>query len=164
VNKHGKIMIGWEEIAKGNIDSTVIVQHWHSNEMATMAAGKGARVIFSPATKVYLDMKYDTSTQLGLDWAALIEVSDGYSWDPAIWIDGLAPDKVVGIEAPLWSETLTNMDEVEYLAFPRLLGIAEKAWAATNDWNEYKSRLTQHGPRMSAMGINFYRSPQIAWP
>jgi len=164
VSRHGKVMVGWEEIAQGNIDSTAIVQHWHSDEMATMAAAKGARVILSPATKVYLDMKYDSTTKLGLNWAAFIEVSDGYDWNPATHVAGLAVDKVLGIEAPLWSETLTNIDEIEYLAFPRLPGVAEKAWAATTDWNEYKGRLAQHGPRMSAMGIDYYRSREVAWP
>ena len=47
-----------------------------------MGIEKGAKVIVSPASKAYLDMKYDSTTQLGLSWAGLIEVDHGYSWNP----------------------------------------------------------------------------------
>ena len=37
----------------------------------------------SPGAKTYLDMKYDSTTTLGLRWAGLIEVKDAYDWNPA---------------------------------------------------------------------------------
>ncbi|MDZ7650234.1 MAG: hypothetical protein U5K54_25600 [Cytophagales bacterium] len=43
-----------------------------------MAAEKGARIIMSPSTRVYLDMQYDSSNRIGLHWAAYIEVDDAY--------------------------------------------------------------------------------------
>jgi len=57
------------------------------------------------------------------------------------------------------------MDEIEYLVFPRLVGIAELGWSpeATRSWDEYKIRLGKHAPRMKALGIDYYRSKQIAW-
>jgi hexosaminidase len=52
------------------------------------------------------------------------------------------------------------------MAFPRLAGAAELGWspAATHDWNAYKVRLAAQGPRWTALGIGFYRSPQVPWP
>jgi hexosaminidase len=57
------------------------------------------------------------------------------------------------------------MGDIEYLAFPRLPGIAEVAWSAasTRNWDEYKIRLGNHGPRMKAMGIDFYPSTKVKW-
>jgi hexosaminidase len=57
------------------------------------------------------------------------------------------------------------MDEIEYLAFPRLPGIAEVGWTApvSRDWNEYRERLGKHGARMHAMGIDYYPSKQVPW-
>ena len=67
--------------------------------------------------------------------------------------------------SPLWSETLEEIDDIEFMAFPRLPGYAEMAWSAQDkrDWEEYKIRLAAQGPRFTAMGINFYASPEIDW-
>jgi hexosaminidase len=72
---------------------------------------------------------------------------------------------IYGIEAPLWSETVTNMDEIEYMVFPRLPGYAEIGWSApvTRNWDEYKTRLAKHGKRFEGMDINFYRSALVPW-
>jgi hexosaminidase len=165
VEKHNKLMIGWEEAAQANLKPSTIVQHWASTEFATMAAQKGAKVILSPAKKVYLDMKYDSTTKIGLDWAARIEVDSSYNWDPATRVPGLPKENILGIEAPLWSETVTTMDEIEYLVFPRLLGVAELGWtpAESRQWDEYKVRLGNHAPRLRAMDINFYESKLVTW-
>ena len=165
VKANGKKMIGWEEIAQADIDSTVIVQHWHSQKYAQMAAGKGAKLIFSPAEKVYLDMQYDSTTKLGLHWAAYVEVDSSYMWDPATRVDGLDPAQILGVEAPLWSETLVTMDDIEYLLFPRLPGVAEVGWtkSGSRDWNEYKVRLANQAKRWDVLDINYYHSPKVPW-
>jgi hexosaminidase len=56
------------------------------------------------------------------------------------------------------------MQDIEYLAFPRLPGLAELAWSPKGRrWEEYKGRLAKHGKHMETLGINFYRSPDVAW-
>ena len=165
VRSHGKTMLGWDETAQANLDANSVVQLWASADFAKMAVGKGAKIIMSPATKVYLDMQYDSTTKLGLHWAAYIEVDSGYVWDPATLVPGIAKENITGVEAPLWSETITNMDEIEYMVFPRLPGIAEIAWSPKEgrNWDEYKVRLGKHGVRMEKMGIDFYRSALVPW-
>ncbi|WP_279580314.1 family 20 glycosylhydrolase [Fodinicola feengrottensis] len=119
----------------------------------------------SPANVAYLDMKYTESTPLGLDWAGLVEVKDSYNWDPVTRIDGIKESDVAGVEAPLWSETLVTLSDIEYMAFPRLPGIAELGWstAASHNWDAYKVRLGAQAPRWAAAGVNYYRSPQVPW-
>lgn len=163
VTAHGKKMVGWEEIAQGNIDSTSVMQYWHSEKYVQMGAAKGAKMILSPSTKVYLDMKYDSTIKIGLNWAAYIEVDDAYSWNTQM--EGVDEKDILGVETPLWSETVTNMDEIEYLVFPRLPGIAEVAWTPTSqrNWDAYKIRLADQAVRWKARGINYYRSPRVPW-
>jgi hexosaminidase len=134
-------------------------------EHAKEAVKKGAKIIMSPASKTYLDMKYDTTTKLGLKWAGLIEVDTAYIWTVKDRLKEVAPDQVIGVEAPLWTETLTNMNEVEYMVFPRLPGVAEIAWTPdeSRSWEEYKTRLAKHGARFRAMDIDFYESPKVPW-
>ena len=118
VRAQGKVMIGWEEIAQAPIDSGTIVQHWRSGDLAVLAASKGAQILMSPSTRVYLDMKYDAATVLGQNWANYIEVDTAYMWDPVTLIPALDPAKVLGIIAPLWTETVATWNEAELLLFP----------------------------------------------
>jgi hexosaminidase len=165
VKANKKQMIGWEEIAQANIDGNAIAQHWASEEFAQLAASKGAHIIMSPSKKVYLDMQYDSTSRLGLHWAAYIEVDDSYNWDPATRVEGIEKESILGVEAPLWSETIATLDDVEYMLFPRIIGVAEIGWSSSEgkSWDEYKIRLANHGPRMKAKGIDFYRSTRVPW-
>jgi hexosaminidase len=50
------------------------------------------------------------------------------------------------------------------MIFPRLAGHAELGWSGPGQgFGEYRRRLAHHGKRLSALGVNFYRSPQVAW-
>lgn len=160
----GKTMIGWGEVAPAALDSTTIVQHWRKDSSFVHAA-RGGRIIVSAAPKMYLDMKYDSTTILGLQWAGRIEVRDSYDWDPGAYLAGVSADAILGVEAPLWSETLEKREDFEFMAFPRLAAVAEVGWTAhrQRDWDDFRARLAQHGPRLTALGVNYYRSPQIPW-
>jgi hexosaminidase len=165
VGKYGKRMIGWDEIAKSELLPTSVVQYWRPDQ-DRLDLKPGVEVIVSPASKAYMDMKYDPSTSLGLDWAGMINVKDGYTWDPAVKLANLTGSAILGVEAPLWSETLETINDVEYMAFPRLPGYAEIGWTpqARRNWDNYRARLASHGPRLSAMGVNYYKSPMVPWP
>lgn len=161
VKANGKKMVGWEEIAQADIDSNVVVQHWNNEKYALEALEKNAQIIMSPAKKAYLDMQYDSTSRIGLHWAAYIEVDSAYIWDPKAYLEY---GDVLGVEAPLWSETTTNMNDIEYLVFPRLPGYAELGWTSgTKTWEEYKVRLGKHAPRFEALGIDYYKSPKVPW-
>jgi hexosaminidase len=110
-------------------------------------------------------MKYDASTPWGQDWAALVDVKTAYDWNPSTLIPNLPESAIAGVEAPLWTETLDDLDKVEYMAFPRLPGIAELGWsqASALDWTAYKDRLGGQGSRWDALSVNFYRAPEINW-
>jgi hexosaminidase len=165
VQSHGKRMIGWDEVTNARLAPTSVAQYWAKAEYARSAADQKAKVIISPATKAYLDMQYDSTTKYGLHWAAYIELDSAYSWEPTKLVPGVNKEHILGIEAPLWTETITNMEELEYMVFPRLPGLAEIGWtpASLRNWDNYKVRLGNHGRRMDAMEINYYPSKQIEW-
>jgi hexosaminidase len=164
VARHGKEMVGWEEIGKARLRPTTLVQQWKSDS-AVLALQSGGKLIMSPAQRAYLDMKYTSATELGLTWAALIEVSDAYNWDPATYQAGVTEGDIVGIEGPIWSETLRNITAVQYLAMPRLPALAEVAWSpqSSRDWESFRVRIAAHAPRWNYLGVNYYQSPQVPW-
>ena len=165
VTSHGKKVIGWDEIANATLIKDATVQYWADDKNTTKGVEQGAKVIMSPAAKAYIDMQYDSTTTLGLHWAGYIEVDVGYSWNPATLVPGISRKNILGVEAPLWTETIKNLDDIQYMVFPRLPGYAEIGWTApeTRSWDEYKQRLAAFGKRFEAQNINFYRSPLVPW-
>jgi hexosaminidase len=165
VAKHGKQVIGWDEIALSSLKPNSVAQHWANITNAEKAVSQGAKILMSPAVKAYLDMQYDSTSPLGLHWAAYIEVDSAYIWDPLTQVKGLQKENIIGIEAALWSETLTNLDEIEYMVFPRLPGYAEIGWTpdSMRSWDEYKMRLADHSRHFKAMDINYYQSNKVPW-
>jgi hexosaminidase len=120
----------------------------------------------SPTNKAYLDIQYDSLSRIGLHWGGFIEVDSSYMWNPETFVKGIPRENILGVEAPLWGETLKNMEDIEYLAFPRLPGIAEIGWspAAGRNWEEYKLRLAEHSVFMKALDIDYYPSAKVPWP
>ncbi len=164
VQKHGKKMIGWDEVATADVDSTSISQFWASKENAQTSVNKGLKIIMSPAKKAYLDMQYDLTSKHGLHWAAYIPTDTAYIWTPEYY-EGIPLKNILGIEAPLWSETISNIDELEYLAFPRAIGYSELSWTTqeNRDWESYKVRLANQAPFLDRMKVKYYPSPLIDW-
>lgn len=166
VGKYGKTPYGWNEIARSPRATGAVAQYWGldtSNAALAAAVRTGTKVVMSPANLAYLDQKYDPSTVLGLDWAGYIEVRTAYDWDPGARLTDVPASAVLGVEAPLWSETLRSMADIEFMAFPRLAAIAELGWSPHRDWESFRDRLGAYGPRWTVQGVNFYHSPQIDW-
>lgn len=164
VRSHGKRMIGWGEIAQASLDPSTIVQHW-KRDSARVHVARGGQVILSPSSLVYLDMKYDSTTVLGFKWAGYIDLRKNYEWDPARLLAGVPESAILGVEAPLWAETLVHPSDYQFMAFPRLISVAEIGWSrqGVRSWANFRTRLGVHGERLSALGINFFRSPQVDW-
>ncbi|WP_436837306.1 beta-N-acetylhexosaminidase [Micromonospora matsumotoense] len=165
----GRTVVGWHQIAPaGQVDGRVL-QWWGTNgddPTVAEAVRRGARLILSPGNHAYLDMKYAPDTPLGHDWAGLIDVHRAYHWDPATHLADVPAEAVLGVEAPLWTESVTSLAEIEFLFFPRLPALAELAWSApsTRSWTGFRERLAGQGPRWHAAGITFHPSPEIPWP
>lgn len=165
VTKHGKKVIGWDEIANATLVENSVVQYWAEAANAKKGIEQNAKVLMSPAVKTYLDMQYDSTTELGLHWAAYIEVDEAYNWDPAEMEEGIDREHIIGVESPLWTETITNMEEIEYMVFPRIICHAEIGWTETSkrDWEEFKVRLGKQCPKLEALDINYYPSKVVPW-
>ncbi|WP_104022522.1 beta-N-acetylhexosaminidase [Gemmatirosa kalamazoonensis] len=164
VRRHGKRMVGWDEIGQAKLLPGTIAQMWRMD--TTMAAVKqGAKLVMSPAANAYLDMKYTPATETGLRWAAFVELRNAYDWDPVTRFPHVTESDVLGVEGPLWSETVMNITAAEYLIMPRLPALAEVAWTpqSSRDWESFRQRIAGHATRWRYLGINFFPSPQVPW-
>lgn len=165
VNKYDKIVVGWDEIANAENPKNSIAQYWADIENTQLAQRKGMKIILSPAQKIYLDMQYDSLSKYGLHWAGYVPVQDSYDWNPETLVEGIEKEDILGIEAPLWSETVFDSNSLEYMVFPRLLGVSELAWGKNPsvDWNNYRKRLENYKAFFEREKINYYPSKFIDW-
>ena len=157
--KYGKTPIGWQNYDAAVEDKeNTITQYWNTGDQRAL---DGVTYIASPADHAYLDMKYDASCSLGLQWAGYAPVDDTYNWDPT---DFGSADQFIGVEGALWAETLADPEHIDYMYYPRLLGIAEVAWTPKENrsWDEYKERIAQHKDRLDSLEIG-YKEDTLIW-
>ncbi|HEX4683526.1 MAG TPA: family 20 glycosylhydrolase [Gemmatimonadaceae bacterium] len=165
VTSAGPRMIGWGEIAPvTTVSPNTIVQHW-TNDSVGLHAARGGKIIMSPGPHAYLDMQYDSSSSLGLHWAGRISLESAYDWNPGTLIPGVSESSVLGVEGPLWAETLITRQDYEYMEFPRLAALAELGWspASKDNWADFRRRMAVQGARLAALGVNFARAPGVDW-
>ena len=181
----GKTIIGWHELgASTELPPGTVGQYWSYVEPEPEASvltrsfvEQGGTVILSPADAAYLDMKYPddpegpTGRPLGLDWAGTTSLEDAYAWEPAAIVPGLDEADILGVEAPLWTETITTVPELEFMVFPRLAAIAEIAWSPSaaacdsgaRDFADFAERLAALGTHLDALGVAYPRVDGVPW-
>ncbi len=169
VRAAGKEVVGWQEIATTPLEPGTVVQYWDTRvdpAPFVAAAHAGAKLLMSPGSKAYLDMKYDATTELGLEWAGHIELRDAYDWEPTTLVEGLPADAVIGVEAAVWTETIRDLDALTSMLLPRLAAVAEVAWTdpERREWEDFRSRIAQHSDLWNRIGLRWYASPQVDWP
>jgi hexosaminidase len=174
----GKTPIAWHEAgAAPGIADTTVGQYWGyvmptegMDDKARAFVANGSRLILSPADATYLDMSYPERPELGLTWAnGPTSVERAYSWEPSSVIDGIDDTAILGIEAPLWSETVVTASDIDVLAFPRIAAAAEAAWSPPTGagplrtWASFRERVGAMGPLWKRLGIEYHPSPEIPW-
>ena len=124
----GKTMVGWDEILEGQLAPQAVVEVWRGPGEAAKALANGNRIII--ASPFYLDRPIDDMT-----------LQDLYRTDPFDNpLFAKYPDKVLGGEAPLWSERATPLNGAARL-YPRLFAVAEHLWSASApDWHDFLLR------------------------
>ena len=138
----GKTLIGWDEILDGGGVPGSVVQVWRDQDTVQEAIRAGHDVIVSPTSHAYFDYS-----------PAALPLEQVYSFDPARGLSEEEAEHILGGEANLWSEYITEAN-FDLQAFPRLLAMAEVLWSGGGDFNEFKGRLERDAyPRLRAMGV-----------
>jgi len=136
---------GWRAYVWNNVPG------WGNEDLAYRLANGGYDVVLSPVSNYYLDLAWNQSPdESGLDWGGYVDLRKPFEFipfdyyrsvraDPAIFVgkDRLTDygrTHIVGIQGNLWAETLTADGRVDYMMVPRLLAVAERAWAPDPDW------------------------------
>ncbi|WES62706.1 beta-N-acetylhexosaminidase [Microbacter sp. GSS18] len=174
----GKTPVTWHEAgAAAGLHPDTVGQYWGyvtptegMDETTRGFVRRGGQVILSPADAVYLDMKPRPDAELGLTWAnGATSVRRAYEWEPRDLIYGISEADILGVEAPLWTETVRTPADIDALAFPRIAAAAEAAWSpATGDsdlrtWESFRDRVAGLAGLWEGLGIGFDGGDEIAW-
>ncbi len=171
IAKQGRIPVGWEEIMHGdNINHLAkgsVVMPWLSTDNAVKSANAGYGVVHTSSQLFYLDSRQSTDPR---EPAALIqrvsspEELQRFNLFPA----GLTEEgrkNILGAQGQLWTELMPRTDDVEYQAYPRACAIAELTWTQQElrgNAAEFMARLSAHGDRLTALGLNHRHLPPQA--
>lgn len=151
---NGKILIGWDEIVTEEMSDDAVVMWWRGwrPDTRTEAVENGNKVIVSSSEYLYLSG--------GQNRNSLMKV---YDWDPVG--DGLEgyEDRVLGMQAHVWTETCPSWENVCGRIFPRLFAVSEIAWSdpSHKDREDFIRRVNAHLRKFDASGVN-YRIPDIS--
>jgi hexosaminidase len=160
---HGRRVLGWDEILDGAPAGATILA-WRGPEATVAAARAGHDVVACPRDSVYLDYRQSTHPDEPVPVGTLLTLDDVYAFAPLPADPSLA-DRVVGVQACLWTEHMDSARAVDYMAFPRLAAFAEVAWSGPgHDVRDFDGRLRLHEARLRASGVEFRRdSGPLPW-
>jgi hexosaminidase len=150
----GRSLIGWDEILEGGLPDGATVMHWRGwvPDAPVRAVRSGSDVIRAPTTCCYFDYPESDGT-----------LAQVYAFEPVPGeLNETEAEHILGVQANLWSEWIASPEQLDYMAFPRMLALAEVAWTSANrrDWRSFETRLARHYTRLDAMGVH-YRVPSL---
>lgn len=151
LNQHDRRLIGWDEILEGGLPESATVMSWRGVTGGIAAAQAGHDVVMAPSTHVYFDHYQSNDPTEPLAIHGYTPLDKVYSFDPVP--AELTPEQarhILGAEGTLWSEYLSTVEQLEYMAFPRLVALAEVIWSARNtlDFAAFRQRLARHEERL----------------
>lgn len=166
IAKRGRLPVGWEEIMHhGNLtrlSKGSVIMPWLSTKNAVASANAGFGIIYSSVGPFYLDSYQVASPgepSALVNGPNTLENIYGYNLFPN-GLTEVGRRHVLGAQCQLWTELMPRTDDVEYQAYPRLCALAELTWTAPErraDTANFLIRLSQHGARLTALGLNHRR-------
>lgn len=158
INSKGKKIIGWDEILEGGVAPNATIMSWRGEKGGIEAANAHHDVIMTPNTYVYFDYGQGDPAYEPLNIGSYVPLDKVYGWNPVP--KELSADEVkyiLGGQANIWTEYLKGPANVEYMAFPRMLALAEVLWTNPSEKNyaDFRLRLGASLARLEAQNVNF---------
>lgn len=130
VEKHGRKMIGWDEILEGGIPEHAAVMAWRGTAQGKAAADAGHDVVMSPNAFYYLDYTQDAPVYQPEAIGGYIPLELAYSYDADI-----DSPHLLGVQGNVWTEFIPTASHLEYMIYPRAFAVAETGWSLTANKN-----------------------------
>ena len=131
---------------------------WGTEDLPYRLANGGYKVVLCPVSNLYFDLAYQKDfEEVGYYWGGFVDIDKPFYFIPFDYLKNTKVDRfgnpidtkslmgkdrltdfgksnIIGIQGHLWSENIRSADALEYAAFPKMLALAERAWAADPEW------------------------------
>lgn len=152
----GRRMVGWDEILNGELPANATVMAWRDEEYAHETLALDRDVIIAVQQHYYFDFKQSANDDEPLGprvfdiYLTELEEVYGYDWQR------VGGDRVLGIQGELWTEFISTARKAEYMIFPRLFALAERAWRGDpTPFADFLVRVEAMFERWDAQGVGY---------
>lgn len=162
LDAHHRRLVGWDEILDGGVlPADAVVTSWHGVAGGLAAARAGHDAVLAPAPVMYFDNRQTLARDAppGRGW--LIRLQDVYAFEPApADLSDDARAHILGLQGNVWTEMIRTDGQIEAMAFPRIIAVAETGWSAParKDWALFAARLPAEFTRLDSLGVHADRS------
>ena len=158
LNSKGRQIIGWDEILEGGLAPNATVMSWRGTEGAVEAAKQHHDVVMTPTSHCYFDYYQSDGEYEPLAIGGFLPLEKVYNFNPIP--DGLTNEEagyVLGAQGNIWTEYIKTEDQVEYMAFPRILAMSEVVWTnpENKNYDNFVNRVEYFNKRIDALDINY---------
>jgi len=157
LNSKGRKIIGWDEILEGGIAPNATIMSWRGEKGGIDAANQHHNVMMTPGDYVYFDHA-QSKTEDSLTIGGYLPLETVYNYNP--FPSGLAEENqkyILGAQANMWTEYMSNPKKVEYMLFPRLSALSEVLWSKQEDKNfdDFLQRMQTQYQRYGLWKVNY---------
>ncbi|MFA9389650.1 MAG: family 20 glycosylhydrolase [Prolixibacteraceae bacterium] len=153
-----RIPMGWDEIAESDVSKEVIITAWQNIEAVELSLEKGYKTVLTPSEYFYFNKyqfnpEFETISEAG---GEPIPFDSVYNFKH---IKNMP--NIIGFEACLWTEYITNEQKVFTQIFPRLFALSELAWSNPEVKNNeiFRHKVVAHFEMLKNAGIDFFVEP-----
>jgi hexosaminidase len=157
LNSKGRSIIGWDEILEGGLAPNATVMSWRGEKGGVEAAKQHHQVVMTPSSYVYFDhsqVNHDDSLTIG----GYLPLDKVYNYEPVPKeLNNEEAKLVLGAQANVWTEYMSNPAKVEYMIFPRLTALSEVLWSPkeNRNWDEFQKRLPDIIKRYNLWNVKY---------
>lgn len=156
---HGRKLLGWDEIVDGGLPADATVMSWRGMNGGIKAIQQGHDVVMTPG-ETYFDAYQSDPTTQPEAIGGFLPISRVYKFDPVPeGLTAVQEKHLLGTEACLWTEFMPTTYQVEYMAYPRALALAEVAWSkpADRNFDDFQRRLQSQYLLLQRLNVNYCR-------
>lgn len=158
LNSKGRQIIGWDEILEGGLAPNATVMSWRGTNGAVEAAKQHHNVVMTPTSHCYFDYYQSENEEEPLAIGGFLPLEKVYSFNPIPEELSTEESKfVLGAQGNIWTEYMPTQEQVEYMAFPRMLAMSEVVWSnpEQKNYSDFVNRVEHFNKRLDALGINY---------
>ena len=162
--KKGKKLIGWDEILEGGLSANATVMSWRGDKGGKEAASQGHYVVMSPNTHCYFDYYQSSHFSEPLAIGGYLPLEKVYNFNPIPkGMNEIDAKYILGGQANIWTEYITSIDQVEYMAYPRSLALIQNLWCNVKpSFDDFLHvYLNKHQEYLNKHDVNYSNSIHI---